>query len=95
MIILIQNLIFWTEFVGPTLVLLRASCWVALVLGRDVWVLRGFSCCVLIGHCCARFLGLGWLFVTLFVFYEDLAHELRGAGDLLAQLQLEKIESTV
>lgn len=91
MIILIQNLICWTKFVVPTLVLLRASCWVALVLWGDVWVLRGSSCCVLISHC-TGFLGLGWLFMTLLVFYEDLAHKLRGTGDLLAWLQLEKIK---
>lgn len=78
-----------------TLVLLGGGCWVCWILGGATCDLGRCSCgscgCGLLGCCWGRgFLSLGWFFVAaLLVLDEDLAHELRWAGDLLAWLQLD------
>lgn len=73
------------------MVLLGAGCWVGRILRGGVWVLGGCSCgCGLVGGCWAVFFRLGRLFMAaLLVLDEDLAHELRWAGDLLTRLQLD------
>lgn len=72
------------------MVFLCVACSTGRILGTGIWVLVGCSCgCGLVGGCWVSFLSLCRLFlVALLVLDEDLAHELRRTGDLLAWLQL-------